>query len=68
MFQPPRLPDEVVDLTGIPDPPVSDIWAKKDLWRCYMAGVGGMGIGVAGDILVRAGHKDGSEEPAQCAA
>ncbi|MGN6370543.1 MAG: DUF6537 domain-containing protein [Phycisphaerae bacterium] len=57
--RPPRLPDEVVDLTGIPDPPVSDIWAKKDLWRCYMAGVGGMGIGVAGDILVRAGHKDG---------
>jgi indolepyruvate ferredoxin oxidoreductase len=57
--KPPRLPDEVVDLTGIPDPPLNDIWGKKDLWRCYLAGVGGMGIGVAGDILVRAGHKDG---------
>ncbi len=57
--RPPRLPDEVVDLQGIPDPPLNDVWAKKDLWRCYLAGVGGMGIGVAGDILVRAGHKDG---------
>jgi indolepyruvate ferredoxin oxidoreductase len=28
-------------------------------WRCHMAGVGGMGIGVVGAILVRAGHKEG---------
>jgi indolepyruvate ferredoxin oxidoreductase len=58
---PPRLPDEVVDLQGIPDPPptMTDVWAKRDVWRCYLAGVGGMGIGVAGDILVRAAHKDG---------
>jgi indolepyruvate ferredoxin oxidoreductase len=58
--RPPRLPDEVVDLTGIPEPAAhpklkEDAW----LWRCYMAGVGGMGIGVAGDILVRAAHTDG---------
>ncbi|HVS72712.1 MAG TPA: 2-oxoacid:acceptor oxidoreductase family protein [Phycisphaerae bacterium] len=59
--RPPRLPDEVVDLQGMPEPPsvMGDVWAKNDVWRCYMAGVGGMGIGVAGDILVRAAHKDG---------
>ena len=60
--RPPRLPDEVVDLQGIPDPPPTsaDTWAKRDIWRCYLAGVGGMGIGVAGNILVRRPpHKDG---------
>jgi indolepyruvate ferredoxin oxidoreductase len=30
-----------------------------DVWRVHMAGVGGMGIGVVGAILVRAGHKQG---------
>lgn len=54
--RPPRLPDEVVDLQGLPEPPVRKM---GDLWRVYLAGVGGMGIGVAGDILVRAAHKDG---------
>jgi indolepyruvate ferredoxin oxidoreductase len=54
--RPPRLPDEVVDLTGIPDPPIKPM---GEMWRCYLAGVGGMGIGVAGEILVRAGHKEG---------
>jgi indolepyruvate ferredoxin oxidoreductase len=59
--RPPRLPDEVVDLQGIPDPPLTaaNTWNGRDLWRCYLAGVGGMGIGTAGDILVRAAHKDG---------
>ena len=28
-------------------------------WRVHMSGVGGMGIGLAGAILVRAGHKEG---------
>jgi len=28
-------------------------------WRVHMAGVGGMGIGLVGAILVRAGHKQG---------
>ncbi len=55
--RPPRLPDEVVDLTGIPDPPAMAIGRR--IWRCYLAGVGGMGIGVAGEILIRAGHKEG---------
>ncbi len=54
--RPPRLPDEVVDLTGMPEPPLMKM---GDQWRCYLAGVGGMGIGVAGEILVRAGHKEG---------
>lgn len=59
--RPQRLPDEVVDLQGIPDPPITaaNTWDKRDVWRCYLAGVGGMGIGTAGDILVRAAHKDG---------
>ncbi len=30
-----------------------------DTWRVHMAGVGGMGIGVVGAILIRAGHKEG---------
>ncbi|HEY7117986.1 MAG TPA: DUF6537 domain-containing protein, partial [Tepidisphaeraceae bacterium] len=30
-----------------------------EAWRVHMAGVGGMGIGVVGAILVRAGHKQG---------
>jgi len=58
--KPPRLPDEVVDLQGIPAPPPfpADFWDKNNVWRCYLAGVGGMGIGTASDILVRAAHKD----------
>jgi indolepyruvate ferredoxin oxidoreductase len=54
--RPPRMSDEVVDLTGMPEPPAMKM---RDQWRCYLAGVGGMGIGVAGEILVRAGHKEG---------
>jgi len=54
--RPPRMPDEVVDLTGMPEPPIMNMGQQ---WRCYLAGVGGMGIGVAGEILVRAGHKEG---------
>ena len=34
-----------------------------DLWRVHMAGVGGMGIGVVGAILIRAGHKEGYKRP-----
>src|SRR5258707_5467774 len=33
--------------------------APGSSWRVHMAGVGGMGIGVVGAILVRAGHKQG---------
>lgn len=30
-----------------------------DTWRTHLAGVGGMGIGVVGALLVRAGHREG---------
>ncbi len=33
--------------------------APGSVWRVHMSGVGGMGIGVVGAILVRAGHKEG---------
>ena len=49
-----RIPE--LDLDNIPEP------AKKpagDLWRCCLTGVGGMGAGVATQVLVRAGHKEG---------
>jgi len=49
-----RIPE--LGLDDIPEP------AKKpacNLWRCCLAGVGGMGAGVATQVLVRAGHKEG---------
>ena len=46
-------------LDKLPDPaPVHDMRAAGATWRAHMAGVGGMGIGVVGAILVRAGHKE----------
>src|SRR5205823_6426717 len=47
-------------LDRLPDPAfVHDMSAAGSSWRGHMAGVGGMGIGVVGAILVRAGHKEG---------
>src|SRR5262249_34817905 len=47
-------------LDKLPDPTfVHDMNAAGSKWRVHMAGVGGMGIGVVGAILVRAGHKEG---------
>ncbi|HUB26156.1 MAG TPA: DUF6537 domain-containing protein [Tepidisphaeraceae bacterium] len=47
-------------LDKLPDPRiVHDISAAGAAWRVHMSGVGGMGIGVVGAILVRAGHKEG---------
>jgi indolepyruvate ferredoxin oxidoreductase len=47
-------------LDKLPDPvwvhPMKQIGAT---WRAHMSGVGGMGIGVVGAILIRAGHKEG---------
>ena len=43
-------------LDDIPEPRKRKI---GDLWRCCLTGVGGMGIGVATSIVVRAGHKEG---------
>jgi indolepyruvate ferredoxin oxidoreductase len=54
----PRRGDEHVNLYNIPDAP-RPLHADKDTWRCYLAGVGGMGIGTATAILVTAGHAMG---------
>jgi indolepyruvate ferredoxin oxidoreductase len=47
-------------LDKLPEPvPVHKLENPGDTWRVHMAGVGGMGIGVVGAILIRAGHKEG---------
>ena len=43
-------------LEDIPEPRKRSV---GELWRCCLTGVGGMGIGVATSIVVRAGHKEG---------
>jgi len=49
-------PIDQIDLTGIPLPTPRTF---DNLWHCYLAGVGGMGIGVCTATLVRAGFKQG---------
>ena len=56
--RPRRMGDEHVDLDDLPDPP-RPVHADQDTWRCYLAGVGGMGIGLCTSILVVAGHEMG---------
>ena len=56
--QPPRAADEYVDLAGIPEPP-RPLHADQESWRCYLTGVGGMGIGLCTAILSTAGHAMG---------
>ena len=56
--QPPRMADEHVNLTDLPAPP-RPLHADQDTWRCYLSGVGGMGIGLSTAILVTAGHQMG---------
>jgi indolepyruvate ferredoxin oxidoreductase len=49
-----------LDLAKLPDAHrVHDMKTPGSAWRVHMSGVGGMGIGVVGAILVRAGHKEG---------
>jgi len=55
---PPRKGDEFVDIDDIPEP-ARPIHADQKYWRCYLAGVGGMGIGLSTAILVSAGHEMG---------
>lgn len=57
-IQAPRSGDEHVNLRDIPDAP-RPLHADQDIWRAYLGGVGGMGIGVATAILVAAGHEMG---------
>ncbi|HTW94350.1 MAG TPA: thiamine pyrophosphate-dependent enzyme, partial [Tepidisphaeraceae bacterium] len=47
-------------LDKLPDPVWQHVMSRPDAtWRVHMSGVGGMGIGIVGAILVRAGHKEG---------
>jgi len=52
---PPAAIDRL-DFSGLPDPGVEK---AGGVWHGYLAGVGGMGIGTATAILVRAGHREG---------
>ncbi len=54
--KPPRSRVPELGLDKIPEPQKRP---PGELWRCCLVGVGGMGIGVATSILVRAGHKEG---------
>jgi len=56
--QPPRFGDEHVYLGDVPAPP-RPLHADQDTWRCYLAGIGGMGIGLCTAILTTAGHEMG---------
>src|SRR6266850_2485702 len=53
------LPNMALDKLPEPAEKVHEMSAPSAAWRCHMSGVGGMGIGVVGAILVRAGHKQG---------
>ena len=53
------LPNMSLDKLPEPDRIVHDMSKPGSTWRAHMAGVGGMGIGVVGAILVRAGHEEG---------
>ncbi|MGE5612278.1 MAG: thiamine pyrophosphate-dependent enzyme, partial [Bacillota bacterium] len=53
------LPNMSLDKLPEPEKTVHDMSKPGSTWRAHMAGVGGMGIGVAAAILVRAGHKQG---------
>ena len=47
-------------LDKLPEPTyVAKLDKPGDEWRCHLAGVGGMGVGLVGALLVRAGHKQG---------
>jgi len=54
--QKPPAPIDQIDLSDIPLPPSRPF---DGVWHCYLAGVGGMGIGVCTATLVRAGFKQG---------
>ncbi|MFI5378068.1 MAG: DUF6537 domain-containing protein [Tepidisphaerales bacterium] len=53
------LPQMSLDKLPEPERYVHDLGDRDATWRCHMSGVGGMGIGVVGAILLRAGHKEG---------
>jgi indolepyruvate ferredoxin oxidoreductase len=48
----------VVDIRGIPEPTLAEP-GPDGVWRCYVAGIGGMGIGATTALLVRAAMEMG---------
>ena len=54
--QAPEEPFAQLDVQSLPEPKRDDF---EDTWGAYVAGVGGMGIGVVTSILVLAGQKQG---------
>ncbi|NLX12384.1 MAG: indolepyruvate ferredoxin oxidoreductase [Phycisphaerales bacterium] len=54
--RPPRMRGHQIMLEDIPEPAID---FKGDIWRAWLAGVGGMGIGTAAAILVIAGRHEG---------
>ncbi|HOB72964.1 MAG TPA: 2-oxoacid:acceptor oxidoreductase family protein [Phycisphaerae bacterium] len=54
--RPPRPRGHKIMLEDIPEPAVA---FNGDVWRAWIAGVGGMGIGTVTSILVHAGRHDG---------
>ncbi len=54
--RPPGLRGHQIMLEDIPEPAID---FKGDVWRAWLAGVGGMGIGTAAAILVIAGRNEG---------
>jgi indolepyruvate ferredoxin oxidoreductase len=54
--RPPKSKVPELDLGNIPEPQKRPMGQQ---WNCCLVGVGGMGIGLATSIVVRAGHKEG---------
>ncbi len=54
--QRPPSPFEQLDFSRLPVPAPARL---ERVWRGYLAGVGGMGIGTASAVLVLAGHREG---------
>jgi indolepyruvate ferredoxin oxidoreductase len=54
--KPPRPRGHQIKLEKLPSPKSR---FSGSVWRCHLAGVGGMGIGLASAILSRAGEKEG---------
>jgi len=54
--RPPTPQGREIRLENLPEPAIR---FEGDVWRAWLAGVGGMGIGTAAGILVRAGHAEG---------
>ncbi len=55
-LRPPRPRGHQMTFEQIPSPKAR---FTGDVWRAYVAGVGGMGIGMTSEVLVRAGEREG---------